>query len=132
MSLRRPATLLVLALSIPTAGAEPLYSGYAIIQRADVTANDLHQVVYRRVSGVTVQEGLHEILAGTGYRLAGAAAADPELFRLFDQPYPEHKRQIGPAGLIEVLARVAGPAWVLVVDPVNRLLSFERDGRYRP
>lgn len=132
MSLRRPATLLVLALTIPTAGAEPLYSGYAIIQRADVTANDLHQVVYRRVSGATVQEGLHEILAGTGYRLAGTAAADPQLYRLLEQPYPEHKRRIGPAGLSEVLARVAGPAWVLVVDPVNRLLSFERDGRYRP
>lgn len=127
----RSRSVLLLALTAPALAAEPLYSGYAIIQRAEVTANDLHQVVYRQVSAPTVHDGLHEILAGTGYRLAGPAANDPELFRLLEQPYPEHKRRIGPAGLTEVLAMVAGPAWVLVVDPVNRLLGFERSGRYR-
>ncbi len=132
MSRCRSTLLLTLALTASSVVADPLYSGYAVIQRVEVTAHDLDQVVYRHIGGATVHDGLREILVGTGYRLAGSEANDPELFRLLEQPYPEHKRRIGPAGLIEVLAMVAGPAWVLVVDPVNRLLSFERDGRYRP
>ena len=55
-----------------------------------------------------------------------------EIERLYDQPYPESQRAIGPRELGAVLERLAGPAWQLVVDPVNRRVSFELRPPYHP
>ena len=111
--------------------AEPLYRGYAILTEPPI-APDLDQTVYRWVRGQNVLEGLREILHGTGYRLADPAAADPAIGRLYDQPYPDGQREIGPRELGAVLERLAGPAWQLVEDPVNRRVSFEVKAAYRP
>lgn len=46
-----------------------LYRGYAIVSEPTIDP-DLQQVVYLRVQGRTVLEGLLEILPGTGYRLS--------------------------------------------------------------
>lgn len=124
--------LITLILALPASpAAEPLHSGYAIIADAPV-AVDLEQAVYvPRVHGQTVLDGLLHILRGTGYRLADAMASDPEVGRLYRQPYPENQRHIGPRELGVVLEQLAGPAWQLVEDPVNRLLSFEVRPTYR-
>jgi len=123
---------LAVLLALPASqAAEALHSGYAIITDRPV-ATDLDQVVYvPRVHGQTVLDGLLHILHGTGYRLADPAASDPEIERLYSQPYPENQRQIGPRELGVVLEQLAGPAWRLVEDPVNRLLSFEVRPAYR-
>ena len=110
--------------------AEPLYRGYAILTERPV-ALDLDQTVYLRVRGRSVLEGLREILHGTGYRLAEPAAADPAIGRLYDQPYPDGQREIGPRALGAALERLAGPAWQVVEDPVNRRVSFEVKAAYR-
>ena len=110
--------------------AEPLYHGYAILTEPSI-APDLDQTVYRRVRGRSVLEGLREILHGTGYRLAEPAAADPAIGRLYDQPYPDGQREIGPRALGAALERLAGPAWQVVEDPVNRRVSFEVKAAYR-
>jgi type IV pili sensor histidine kinase/response regulator len=115
----------------PVACAQTLHDGYAMIHERPV-ATDLAQTVYRAVQGPTVGQGLHELLAGTGYQLAEPWAADPAIGRLYVQPYPEAQRDVGPVELGGALARLAGPAWQLVVDPVNRLVSFERRPPYRP
>lgn len=123
----------VLTFSVsPAAPAVPeLYRGYAIIQEPTIDL-DLNQIVYLQpVPGRTVLEGLLEILKGTGYRLASEAASDPEIGRLYAQPYPENQRDLGPQALHVVLERLAGPAWRLVEDPVNRLVSFEVRPEYR-
>lgn len=111
--------------------AVEVYSGYAIIEENPLPATCFVQTVYRQVKGRTVADGLQEILQGTGYRLAGVQAADPELKRLLSQPYPDYYRQVGPAPMVEVLERVSGGAWRLVVDPVNRLVSYEVHEHYR-
>lgn len=122
---------LAVVLVLPAShAAEPLYRGYAIITEYLLTP-DLDQTVYLRIRGRSVLEGLREILKGTGYRLTDPAAADPEIGRLYQQPYPENQRVIGPRALGAVLERLAGPAWVLVEDPVNRLISFEVRPEYR-
>lgn len=117
--------------SLTAGAAPPLYDGYAVITERPM-ATDLAQTVYVRVKGRTVLEGLLELLNGTGYRLAGEGASDPEIGRLYAQPYPESQREIGPAELGPALERLAGPAWQLVVDPVNRLVSFEVRTAYQP
>ena len=122
------ASLLV----FPNAHAAPrLYDGYVTIDEAPV-ATDLAQTIYRTVHGPTVGQGLYELLTGTGYRLAEPWTADPAIERLYVQPYPEAQREVGPVELGVALERLAGPAWQLVVDPVNRRVSFERRPLYRP
>ena len=110
--------------------APPVHSGYAIIAEKSMPT-DLSQSIYVDVRGHTVLEGMLGMLEGTGYRLASEAAADPEIGRLYGQPYPESQRQVGPVELGTALERLAGPAWQLVVDPVNRLVSFEVKPSYR-
>lgn len=110
--------------------APPVHSGYAIIAEKPMPT-DLSQSIYVEVRGRTVLEGLLEMLNGTGYRLASEAAADPEIGCLYEQPYPENQRQVGPIELGAALERLAGPGWQLVVDPVNRLVSFEVKPSYR-
>ena len=122
---------LALSISLPAPAAPELYRGYAILQEPAIDL-DLNQIVYlQNVQGRTVLEGLLEILRGTGYRLASEEASDPEIGRLYGQPYPENQRAVGPQSLHVVLERLAGPAWRLVDDPVNRLLSFEVRSAYR-
>lgn len=122
---------LAVVLTLPAShAAEPLYRGYTIITERPMTP-DLNQTVYLRVRSRNMLEGLREILKGTGYRLADPAAADPEIGRLYQQPYPENQRTLGPQPLGAVLERLAGPAWVLVEDPVNRRISFEVRPDYR-
>lgn len=120
----KKSLLALVVVSCSANAGPPLYGGYAIISEAPVGA-DLAQTVYVQVRGRTVLEGLLEILRGTGYRLAAEGAADPEIGRLYRQPYPEVQRSVGPVELGAALERLAGPAWRLVTDPVNRLVSFE-------
>ena len=125
------ATLLVLAASAAAAAPQGEYygSGYTIISQAHGN-DDLQATVYRQLAPCTVGQALPQLLDGTGWRLADRYAADDRIYRLYDQPLPEHKLRIGPMPLDQALTWIAGEGWALVVDPVNRLVSFEVEARY--
>lgn len=125
------ATLLVLAASAAAAAPQGEYygSGYTIISQAHGN-DDLQATVYRQLAPGTVGQALPQLLDGTGWRLADRFAADDRIYRLYDQPLPEHKLRIGPMPLDQALTWIAGDGWALVVDPVNRLVSFEVRERY--
>ena len=125
------ATLLVLAASAAAATPQGEYygSGYTIISQAHGN-DDLQATVYRQLAPGTVGQALPQLLDGTGWRLADRYAADDRIYRLYDQPLPEHKLRIGPMPLDQALTWIAGEGWALVVDPVNRLVSFEVEARY--
>ena len=125
------ATLLVLAASAATAAPQGEYygSGYTIISQAHGN-DDLQATVYRQLAPGTVGQALPQLLDGTGWRLADRYAADDRIYRLYDQPLPEHKLRICPMPLDQALTWIAGDGWALVVDPVNRLVSFEVEARY--
>ena len=125
------ATLLVLAASAAAAAPQGEYygSGYTIISQAHGN-DDLQATVYRQLAPGTVGQALPQLLDGTGWRLADRYAADDRIYRLYDQPLPEHKLRIGPMPLDQALTWIAGDGWALVVDPVNRLVSFEVEARY--
>ncbi len=90
-------------------------------------------VEYRfRPDIIYVEQALHEVLKGSGYALAEQSAADPNLPALLGSPLPRIQRHIGPARIDEILKAIAGPAWELVVDPVNRLVSFELKREFWP
>ncbi len=81
---------------------------------------------------VTIGDAIELLLVGSGYRLAANDASDPALYRLMDNTLPVAHRRLGPITLRESLELIAGPAWTLVEDPVNRLVSFDLRKKYYP
>ena len=107
-------------------------NGYPIIEQGTVDdrLSGLDAMVFKTVDAYSVQEGLEQLLQGSGWALAGADNADPQIWRLYRQPWPDNKRTLNPMPLARALEWVAGDGWSLVVDPVNRLVSFEVNSRY--
>ena len=106
-------------------------NGYTIVEpeAVDDRLSGLDAMVFKTVDAYSVQEGLEQLLQGSGWALAGADNADPQIWRLYRQPWPDNKRTLNPMPLARALEWVAGDGWSLVVDPVNRLVSFEVNAR---
>lgn len=125
-----PVILTVVGMS---AQAQTYYgNGYTIVEGELSAGDDLDAKVFKSITAYNVEEGLHQLLQGSGWTLAGYASADPGIWRLYQQPYPDNKRTISPMGLADALQWIAGNGWDLVVDRVNRLVSFEVSARYAP
>ena len=80
----------------------------------------------------TTGEAISEVLLHAGYRLAESSAADPFINHLLDSPLPGLHRQIGPATVLDVLDILSGGGWVVVRDPVHRLVSFDIQEGFEP
>jgi len=78
----------------------------------------------------TVGAALNHILARSGWALAPTQASDPTIPYLMSLPLPESQRSLGPIALFDALALLCGEAYVIVVDPVNRLVSCELRAPY--
>ena len=123
----------VVAASVLAGQAQTYYgNGYTIIEQGTVDdrLSGLDAMVFKSIDAYSVQEGLEQLLQGSGWALAGADNADPQIWRLYRQPWPDNKRTLNPMPLARALEWVAGDGWSLVVDPVNRLVSFEVNARY--
>ncbi|MFC2751905.1 MAG: hypothetical protein ACFN9G_00900 [Cardiobacterium sp.] len=123
----------VVAASVLAGQAQTYYgNGYTIIEQGTVDdrLSGLDAMVFKSIDAYSVQEGLEQLLQGSGWALAGADNADPQIWRLYRQPWPDNKRTLNPMPLSQALSWVAGDGWSLVIDPVNRLVSFEVNARY--
>ena len=74
---------------------------------------------------MTVGEALNHLLQRSGFSLASINSSDPALPILLNQSLPMVHRHLGPISLRDALLTLAGPAWQLVEDPVNRMVSFQ-------
>lgn len=129
----RPVLLFsALALALGAQAQTYYGNGYTIVEQGTVDdrLSGLDAMVFKTIDAYSVQEGLEQLLQGSGWVLAGADNADPQIWRLYRQPWPDNKRSINPMPLSQALSWVAGDGWSLVVDPVNRLVSFEINVRY--
>ena len=129
----RPVRLFsALALALGAQAQTYYGNGYTIVEQGTVDdrLSGLDAMVFKTIDAYSVQEGLEQLLQGSGWALAGADNADPQIWRLYRQPWPDNKRSINPMPLSQALSWVAGDGWSLVVDPVNRLVSFEINVRY--
>ncbi|MBT2298198.1 PilL N-terminal domain-containing protein [Pseudomonas fluorescens] len=70
----------------------------------------------------SVQDALHYVLLRSGYSLCPDAAP---MKVLFSQPLPAAHYRLGPIPLRDALQVLAGPAWQLTVDDINRSVCFE-------
>jgi type IV pili sensor histidine kinase/response regulator len=81
-----------------------------------------------------IGEAVRALLGPAGYRLADEAVIGEAGRGLLALPLPEAHRALGPMPRRLALATLAGPAFMLVEDPVHRRVAFERclpgpDGR---
>lgn len=70
----------------------------------------------------TVGDGITELLKGSGYRWQSVGDDDLLLNKL---PLPAVVRNLGPIRLSDALQTLAGEAWMLRVDNLNRVVWFE-------
>lgn len=110
------------------------YDRYTLVSTrpADAQLDPLNQVVDITMPAQlvsTVGEGFRYLLLESGYSLCSATTA--AFSELLSRPLPAVQRTIGPLKLSEALQIVAGPAWRLKVDEVNREVCFELRDQYR-
>jgi type IV pili sensor histidine kinase/response regulator len=77
----------------------------------------------------TVGDGFRYVLLESGYSLCPVSSS--VFAELLNQPLPAVQRTIGPVRLSEALQILAGPAWRLRVDDVNREVCFTLRDAYR-
>ena len=78
----------------------------------------------------TVQDALQVLLNDSGYRIA-SYHPDLRVHQLFNLSLPAVHRKMGPISLENALNTLAGSPWMLVVDPVNRLITFQLPRHYK-
>lgn len=73
--------------------------------------------------GPSVQEALQYVLQRSGYALCPVTAS---VRVLFSRPLPAAHYRLGPIPLRIALQVLAGPAWQLTTDEINRSVCFEQ------
>ncbi|EUL33882.1 integrating conjugative element protein PilL, PFGI-1 class [Enterobacter hormaechei subsp. hoffmannii UCI 50] len=77
----------------------------------------------------TIGEGMRYVMLESGYSLC---SGEPGVFsELFVKPLPAVQRSIGPVKLGDALQILAGPAWRMRVDDLNREICFVLRDEYR-
>ncbi|EBB3818383.1 TcpQ domain-containing protein [Salmonella enterica] len=95
------------------------------VKSADAQREPLNQLIDITMPGQLVNsvgDGFRYLLFQSGYSLCGRYGAD--FAELLKRPLPAVQRKIGPMRLSETLQVVAGPAWRMSVDEVNREVCF--------
>ena len=78
----------------------------------------------------TIGQTIQYLLRRSGYQLTGPKYQQTELTQLFTNRLPDVHRQLGPMTLEDALTILTTPAFILIEDPVHRLISYQLDGRY--
>ena len=76
----------------------------------------------------TVQDAMTYALRRSGYQLCSGKG---DVAKLFTHPLPASHFRLGPIPLREALQLLAGPAWRLEVDEMNRSICFSPRPEYR-
>ncbi|ECA1950143.1 hypothetical protein EJH27_01555 [Salmonella enterica subsp. enterica serovar Virchow] len=95
------------------------------VKSADAQREPLNQLIDITMPGQlvnTVGDGFRYLLFQSGYSLCGRYGVG--FAALLNRPLPAVQRKIGPLRLSEALQIVAGPAWRMSVDEVNREVCF--------
>jgi type IV pili sensor histidine kinase/response regulator len=73
----------------------------------------------------SVGDAVNLLLTGSGYALSEPTTAPATRSVFLALPLPDVHRNLGPMPLRTALEVLARPAFVVVEDPVHRLVSFE-------
>lgn len=73
----------------------------------------------------TTGEAIQFLLKRSGYSMATGENIDPKMKILMSHRLPQIHRKFEHVQLRDALKALAGESWVLVEDPINRLISFD-------
>lgn len=129
--------LIVAAISAGAhAAGDTISTGYSLITPAATSdQSDVLSVVVVLKLGPDVQsvgQAVDKLLERSGWRVAYGEQVDPAMPTLLALPLPQVHRNLGPIRLRDALRAIAGPSWILVEDPVNRLIAFDLHPRFSP
>lgn len=118
----------------PSAPEVVRYDRYRLVDISPSQAQryPLEQIVHLRIPASvspTVGDALHYALRDSGYRLC---TSDGQANRLYRLPLPAVQYQMGPVRLNVALQILAGPAWQLLVDDVQREVCYRLRPEYTP
>lgn len=118
----------------PSAPEVVRYDRYRLVDISPSQAQryPLEQIVHLRIPASvspTVGDALHYALRDSGYRLC---TSDGQANRLYRLPLPAVQYQMGPIRLNVALQLLAGPAWQLWVDDVQREVCYRLRPEYMP
>ena len=107
--------------------AELRYGRYTLVSTAPTTEQQdlLAQIIDVSIPSSlspSVQDALHYVLLRSGYSLCPDTSS---ITVLFSRPLPAAHYRLGPIPLRNALQVLAGPAWQLTVNDVNRSVCFE-------
>jgi type IV pili sensor histidine kinase/response regulator len=80
----------------------------------------------------TIEEAVRYLLSPSGYRLVGKQHLPVMSCAVLSQSLPNTVRMLGLLSLQEGLLALVGDPFILLVDPVHRLVSFQLRGAYYP
>ena len=106
--------------------------GHYVVQRAEPSPAQknllqIEMTIRFTPELTTVGSAINHLLIPQGYRLGYSKhTTRAELDQLLSFPLPKIHRSLGPMSLKHILETLAGPAWYVVHDPLNRMISFER------
>lgn len=73
----------------------------------------------------TISNAAEYLLVRSGYHLAEYPSHSAKARGLFEKHIPDVQRHLGPMTLRDALLTLGGPAFRLLVDPVNRLVAYD-------
>jgi conjugative transfer region protein (TIGR03748 family) len=79
---------------------------------------------------VTVKDSAQYLLQFSGYQLTQAISHERHVTALLQHPIPEVHRHFEQVILRDALLALGGSGYRLLVDPINRLVAYERDPKY--
>jgi len=78
----------------------------------------------------SVGQAIQFLLKDTGYKLT-RHHPDKRVHQMFRLSLPKIHRRMGPLTLEQALKTLSGEPWVLSVDPINRLISFQLPDHFK-
>ncbi len=112
--------------SYPVPAGQSQIGRYLTISNAKPLDMGLSQVVQVKIPNniQTIGDALSMVLRGTGYQLLAYEDSDRQIQSLYSLPLPDEDRDLNPMALQDLLSSISGDEYQIIVDPVNRLISF--------
>ena len=79
----------------------------------------------------TIGDAIHEVLRYSGYSLVETQQQSQDLQNTLQKPLPLVQRDLGPMPLKQSLTILIGPAFHLIVDPLNRTVNFQLNTNFQ-
>ncbi len=78
----------------------------------------------------TVGDAIADVLRYSGYALIETSQQTHDLQNTLKKPLPFMQRDLGPLSLRQILSLLIGPAFHLIIDPLNRTVDFQTKSQF--